>query len=72
MQGACRGRGEQRTSEMGPEGWEGVWKRELIRHSRWNSVSEGAEAGCIRCTENDLPGRVGTYVGGKQHPEKLD
>lgn len=27
----CSGHGEeQRTFEMGPEGWEGVWKRELI------------------------------------------
>lgn len=25
-------------------------------HSRWNSMSEGTEAGCIRCIQNDLPG----------------
>lgn len=25
-------------------------------HSRWNGISEGTEAGCIRWKQNDLPG----------------
>lgn len=48
-------RREQRASEMGLEGGVGVWKVEL-EDIPGRTACEGAEAGCIRFTENDLPG----------------
>lgn len=55
MQWECWGRGTATVIEMVQRAGHGAWEGDE-GCSRWSSMSEGAGAGRIRCTENNLPG----------------